>query len=65
MFTRSIARTIIEINDSFPVLLITGPRQVGKTTVLEMCNQEGRNYVSLDDLDIRAIAQNDPGLFFI
>ena len=63
MFARSIARTIIEINDSFPILLITGPRQVGKTTVLEMCNQEGRNYVSLDDLDIRAMAQNDPGLF--
>lgn len=46
-------------------MLITGPGQVGKTTVLEMCNQEGRNYVSLDDLDIRAMAQNDPGLFLL
>ena len=63
VFNRTIAATIQEVNNSFPVLLITGPRQVGKTTVLEMCQQEGRNYVTLDDLDVRSMAQNDPGLF--
>ncbi len=63
MFKRSLISAIKEINNSFPVLLLTGPRQVGKTTLLEMCAEKGRNYVTLDDLDIRKMAQNDPGLF--
>lgn len=47
----------------FPVLLLTGPRQVGKTTVLQrLCGRE-RRYVSLDDAAVRALAQRDPALF--
>jgi len=37
MYQRTLAKTIKELNKSFPVLLLTGPRQVGKTTLLEMC----------------------------
>jgi predicted AAA+ superfamily ATPase len=47
--------------------MVTGPRQVGKTTLLEMCAQaqapSSRNYVTLDDLDARTLAQSDPALF--
>jgi predicted AAA+ superfamily ATPase len=44
--------------------MVTGPRQVGKTTLLEMCAKDApRNYVTLDDLDARALAQSDPALF--
>jgi predicted AAA+ superfamily ATPase len=63
MYKRTLAKTIEETSKSFPVLLITGPRQVGKTTLLEMCAQSGRNYVTLDDLEVRHLAQNDPALF--
>lgn len=63
MHQRTLTKTIKEINKSFPVLLLTGPRQVGKTTLLEMCATEKRQYVTLDDLDVRHMAQNDPGLF--
>ena len=63
MYQRTMAPIIQQVNDSFPVLLVTGPRQVGKTTLLEMCAADDRNYVTLDDLDARALAQNDPGLF--
>lgn len=63
MFQRTLAKTIFEINQHFPVLLLTGPRQVGKTTLLELCADESRNYVTLDDLDIRQLAQRDPALF--
>ena len=63
MYQRTMAHIIRQVNDSFPVLLVTGPRQVGKTTLLEMCTNGDRNYVTLDDLDARALAQNDPGLF--
>lgn len=63
MYKRTLSQTIKEVNNNFPVLLLTGPRQVGKTTLLEMCAEEKRNYVSLDDLEARQLAQNDPGLF--
>jgi predicted AAA+ superfamily ATPase len=63
MYQRTLTKTIKGINKSFPVLLLTGPRQVGKTTLLEMCATQKRQYVTLDDLDVRQMAQNDPGLF--
>jgi hypothetical protein len=63
MYKRTLATAIKEINNSFPVLLVTGPRQVGKTTLLELCADKNRQYVTLDDLDARNLAQNDPALF--
>lgn len=63
MYQRTLEKTIKEIDKSFPVLLVTGPRQVGKTTLLELCAKKNRKYVTLDDLDVRQMAQNDPGLF--
>jgi predicted AAA+ superfamily ATPase len=63
MYKRTLGKVIKEISASFPVLLVTGPRQVGKTTLLEICAEKGRGYVTLDDLDVRQMAQNDPGLF--
>ena len=63
MYKRTIARAVKEISETFPALLMTGPRQVGKTTLLESCAEKKRGYVSLDDLDARQLAQNDPGLF--
>ena len=63
MYKRTLASIIKEVNDNFPVLLVTGPRQVGKTTLLEMCAEKGRNYVTLDNLEARTLARNDPGLF--
>ncbi len=67
MYQRTLSKTISEITKTFPILLVTGPRQVGKTTLLELCARdlpnEQRNYVTLDDLDVRHLAQSDPGLF--
>ena len=63
MFTRTLNEKIHEIDTTFPVLLITGPRQVGKTTLLEMCAEANRNYVTLDDLQHRELARTDPALF--
>jgi len=63
MFTRTLSTTVHQASHTFPVLLITGPRQVGKTTLLTMCADESRGYVSLDDLESRSLAQRDPALF--
>ena len=46
----------------FEVVLLTGPRQVGKTTLLEHLQERGRKYLTLDDLALRALAREDPDL---
>jgi predicted AAA+ superfamily ATPase len=63
MLKRALADTVCSVSKSFPVLLLTGPRQVGKTTLLQELSEPSRNYVTLDDLDQRMLAQNDPALF--
>ena len=53
------------LNNMFQVVLVCGPRQVGKTTMLShVSGENNRTYVTLDDLDDRALAINDPKMFF-
>ncbi|MFA7660943.1 MAG: ATP-binding protein [Anaerovoracaceae bacterium] len=54
---------ILEASKQFPALIVTGPRQVGKTTMLQRLAEAERKYVSLDDPLARSMAKNDPGLF--
>lgn len=63
MLARTLQKTILSVSGTFPVLLLTGPRQVGKTTLLGVCDQQHRTYVTLDDLDQRLLARTDPALF--
>lgn len=61
---RSLETVIEEVTREYPVVLVTGPRQVGKTTMLQNLMQgTDRGYVSLDDLNERSIAKTDPELF--
>ena len=60
---RLLEKDIIENSKSFPVILICGPRQVGKTTILEKLSNHQINYVSLDDPLERKSAIEDPSLF--
>ena len=60
---RQIEQVVLRANEMFPVVMITGPRQVGKTTMLEKLAEEGRNYVSLDSPINREMAINEPELF--
>lgn len=60
---RSMEETVLNIQSSFPVLLVTGPRQVGKTTMLKKLADENRQYVTLDDPLLRELAVTDPVLF--
>ena len=62
--SRSLETVVAQVTREYPVVLVTGPRQVGKTTMLQKLMQgTDRGYVSLDDLNERSIAKTDPELF--
>lgn len=64
--TRTIEKSLNTLIGNCPVIMITGPRQVGKTTLLNNLiynSKEKINYVSLDNLLIRSQAIEDPELF--
>lgn len=63
---RHIEDRVTTLSRSWSAILLTGPRQAGKTTMLQkLAKQEGigREYVSLDDLTLRALAKTDPKMF--
>lgn len=63
--TRELERKFMKLNGFFKAVLVTGARQVGKTTMLKhLCEGTDRNYVSLDNIMARELAQTDPVLFF-
>ena len=60
---RDIEEKIIALSKEYACILITGPRQVGKTTVLRKLMTEDREYVTLDDMEERSLAKRDPAMF--
>ena len=61
---RNLETVVSQVTKEYPVVLVTGPRQVGKTTMLQkLMEGTNRGYVSLDDLNERSIAKADPELF--
>lgn len=61
---RNLEKVVLEVTKEYPVVLVTGPRQVGKTTMLQkLMEGTDRNYVSLDDLNERNLAKTDPEMF--
>lgn len=62
---RSIERKFLKMNKVFKAILVTGARQVGKTTMLKnLAQNEGRTFVTMDDAKNRELAKTDPALFF-
>jgi predicted AAA+ superfamily ATPase len=61
MFRRLLSSRIMEAMADTPVVVIVGPRQAGKTTLVrEIAETENTPYVTLDDPLTRLSAQNDP-----
>ena len=63
--TRHIEGKFLSMSSFFKAVLVTGARQVGKTTMLRhLAKDQERTYVTLDNLMARDLAKNDPVLFF-
>ncbi|MCL2832635.1 MAG: ATP-binding protein [Treponema sp.] len=60
---RTLSAVIKKISKDFPVLLLTGMRQTGKTYLLKSMMEPGRKYVTLDSPDDRELAKAHPDLF--
>lgn len=60
---RHIEKLLLQALKQFPACMITGPRQAGKSTLLEHCLKDYQ-FANLDDFDVRALAKEDPKYFF-
>lgn len=63
LIKRSLSSVVVNASKTFKCVLLSGPRQVGKTTLLRSIAKNGRREVTLDDPAIRALAKRDPELF--
>lgn len=62
-YERTIESAVKQISNTFPVLVLLGPRQIGKSTMLTHLAEDNRKIVSLDNPTLRALAKRDPELF--
>lgn len=60
---RTAEKMIVEVSKSFPCIVVYGPRQVGKSTTIDMIFGDKYRKVTLDDTDDRALATSNPKLF--
>jgi len=60
MIKRKLAKHILRLVKSYPIISLTGPRQSGKTTLVKELFSQNYRYVSLEDLDLRLFANEDP-----
>jgi predicted AAA+ superfamily ATPase len=63
---RSLEKVFLDLSSQYSAILLTGPRQVGKTTMLQelaKTEKRSRSYVTLDNLADRQLAKTDPAMF--
>ena len=63
MLTRALSWQLVKVCKQYPVVFVTGPRKVGKTTLLKYFASSKYHFVSLNDLNERQLALTDPVLF--
>ena len=62
--TRSMEKVVLKASGQYPVVMVCGQRQTGKSTMLRHISESDRVYVSFDKAETRRLAENDPALFF-
>ena len=62
--SRIMENEILEASKNYPVIMVCGQRQIGKSAMLNHIKESNRRYVSFDELNARRLALKDPDLFF-
>lgn len=62
IISRTLKSELVRLAKKYPVVTLTGPRQSGKTTLCKIAFPK-KQYISMENLDIRRFAQNDPNAF--
>lgn len=62
--SRKMEKIILKLSAQYPVIMVCGQRQTGKSTMLNHLKEDDRKYVNFDDSKARNLAKNDPELFF-
>lgn len=62
--SRHMEQAVLKASGQYPVVMVCGQRQTGKSTMLRHISEPDRVYVSFDRLETRRLAENDPELFF-
>lgn len=60
---RHLEEQVLKASKDYPVVLVCGQRQVGKSTMLYHIKEANRQYISLDNADARRLAEQDPAFF--
>ena len=61
---RQMEESILKASQTFPIVMVCGQRQTGKSTMLSHLMPKDMKYVSLDDDRARMLAKRDPEMFF-
>lgn len=61
---RHLQNEVLRVSNQYPVVMVCGQRQVGKSTMLYHIKEPDRKYVSFDDVNVRRLAETDAALFF-
>ena len=61
---RHLEAKILAASNEYPIVMVCGQRQVGKSTMMNHIRESSRRYVTLDDGRARHLAETDPSLFF-
>ncbi len=61
---RQLEGEVLSASRNYPVVMVCGQRQVGKSTMLNHIKEADRKYVTFDDINARRLAETDVGLFF-
>ncbi|WGE49349.1 ATP-binding protein [Actinobacillus equuli] len=64
LYSRQMQPLLQSLIKQFPAVLVTGPRQVGKSTLLQHISEDYQ-YVAFDDPMLLSMAKNDPSLFML
>ena len=61
---RTLEKQVVSASKKYPVVMVCGQRQVGKSTMMNRIKEADRRYVTLDDFNARRLAESDAELFF-